>query len=1098
MTVPADRDDRLDASRKREHLARLLAARRPAGRQYPLSFSQRRLWFLNQLSPGSPFYNVDATLPMDGPVDAAALERAINAIVERHESLRTTFRSEDGEPVQVVAPQLAIELRRIDLRGLDAEAQQTRIAELREREAQEPYDLERGPLLRTLLVRVSDQGHLFVLGMHHIVCDGWSMGVFGRELQELYTGFATGVAPTLPELPIQYGDFATWQRKWLSEERLDAELTFWRRKLEGVAPLGLSTDFARPPVQRYRGSHVNIHLGRELTDRVHALTRQEPVTLFITLLAAFNVLLHRYSGQDDIAVGTYIANRTRRETEPLIGFFLNTLVLRTDCAGDPTFRDYLSRVKETAVDAYSHQDLPFETLVEHLRPIRDLSRNPLFQVTFQLSNAPTQQMAEDVSWLLDSKRAATIFDLAFMLFKTSQGLAGQFEYSTDLFRESTIAAMARHYRAILEAVTENPELRLSQIPLIAGAERQQLLVEWNGTGHELPSDQTLVQLFEEQAVQRADQTALYCGDASLTWAGVRDRANRVAGLLRDAGVAPGAVVGVCIPRSLDLAPALLGIWSTGAVYLPLDPAYPADRLNYMVQDSDARFVLTEAATAGHVTAPGPRILTISNLSFSAPAVEYHAAARSAEDAAYIIYTSGSTGTPKGVVVPFRQILNRLHWMWETYPFEVWDVSVSKTAISFVDSLWELLGPLLRGSPTVIIPDQTLRDPRLLVGELAARRVTSIWIVPSLLATVLDAVPALGEALPALRFWVSSGETLPGSLLERFRTAHPAATLFNLYGTSEVWDATWFDSYELTPAPATVPIGKPIWNVRAFVLDRHLQPQPVGVPGELFVAGAGLASGYVGDPAGTADRFVELPFVTDGRRAYRTGDRARWLPGGDLEILGRMDDQIKVRGFRVEPAEIEAALLAFTGVRHAAVLPDGSGSGLTAWVASGSDPLPDSSDLRAFLRARLPAPIVPSAVHVTAALPLTPSGKVDRRALVARASVRPLRARGPAPREGVERQVADVWREVLGLEHVDADDNFFDLGGHSLLATQVISRLRKVLGMEIPVQVLFEEPTVAALAHWVARSGPAAPPSGPALTRVARDKYVVSGDTAGPP
>lgn len=1089
MSAETDRPPTVDASRRREELARLLAERRTEGRRYPLSFSQQRLWFLHQLSPANPFYNVDATVPMRGAVNAAALEHAINEIVRRHESLRTTFRSEDGEPFQVVVPELRIPLRTMDLRALPSDARDARVAELRRAEAQDPYDLERGPLVRTLLVRVADQEHLFLLGMHHIVCDGWSMGIFGRELQALYAGYVTGTVPRLPDLPIQYGDFAAWQRRWLSGERLETELAFWRSRLDGVAPLELPLDFPRRPVQRYRGRVVNLQLGRALTDRIHAFSRRQSVTLFITLLAAFKVLLHRYSGQSDIAVGTYIANRNRKEVEPLIGFFLNTLVLRTDATGDPTFRTYLSRVKDTAVDAYGHQDLPFETLVEHLHPARDLSRNPLFQVAFQLSNAPTQQVTDDVSWLFDSKRGATIFDLAFMLFETSHGLAGQFEYSTDLFREDTVEGMARHYRTLIEEAIERPDVPLSRLPLLSSAERERLLVGWNQTTHEVPYDRSVVDLFDEQVALRADQAAVSCGEASLTWRDIQSGSNGVARLLREAGVGPGTVVGVCCARSLDVVPVLLGVWKAGGVYLPLDPTYPRERLEYMVRDSGARLILAQPATIDHICGCGVQVLDAA--ARRAPAAEFGQEPRRPDDLAYIIYTSGSTGVPKGVEVPFRQVLNRLHWMWETYPFEPWDVSASRTALSFVDSLWELLGPLLRGSPTVIIPDSIVRDPRLLVGELATRGVTSLWIVPSLLATLLDAVPALGEALPRLRFWVSSGEPLAASLLERFTRAHPTGTLFNLYGTSETWDATWYDTPAVAHAAVQVPIGKPIWNVRTYVLDRHLEPQPTGVPGELFVAGDGLANGYVGDPARTAGRFVTLHFRANGERAYRTGDRARWLPDGNLELLGRVDDQVKVRGFRVEPAEVEAALLTYPSVRHAAVLVNTDGSTLAAFVASGADPLPTPSELRVFLQRTLPGPFVPSAFHVASSLPLTPSGKVDRWALRSPAAAARSHAAFVPPRDGLEQTIAAVWRDVLGVDRIGANDNFFDVGGHSLLATQVVSRLRKVLDIEVPVQVLFEEPSVAGLAGWAQRAGHGTPPAAAAIRRVQRDQYVVT-------
>lgn len=1095
--------DGLTSQEKRRLLALLLSRDEPQARRFPVSFAQQRLWFLNQLSPGSPFYNVEAPVPVSGAINADALHRAINEIVRRHEALRTIFEVVDGQPTQVVLPSVTIELPVEDLRGLAATEREQEALRLRTEESQRPFDLATGPLVRTRLVRLGDQEYLFLLAMHHIVSDGWSMGIFGRELETLYIAFATGQEPKLPKLPIQYGDFAVWQRKWLSGDNLEQQLGYWRKQLDGLSTLELPTDRPRPPVQTYRGGFHNFAIGKALTEGLRELSRREGTTLFMTLLTAFKVLLHRYSDQVDIVVGTYIANRNRVEIEGLIGFFLNTLVLRTDVSGDPSFRELLARVKDVSVGAYAHQDLPFEKLVEELHPARDLSRNPLFQVTFQLPNVPTQKPLEGDKTPMDSKRGTSIFDLACMVFETTKGLSGQIEYSCDLFDEATIRRMAAHFEIVLQEAVRDQDRRVSEIPLMTQTERQTVLFEWNATEMARRSNLSLIERFEEQVREHSGAVAFSCGSQSLTYQELDERANRIAHFLLSMNVKAPAITGLLLERSLDFPPLLLGVLKAGLIYLPLDPSYPAERLGYMLRDSQAQLLLTAGRLPEcFVTPTGVTVVNllehaeeITGQSCESPGVR-----RSESDLAYVIYTSGSTGVPKGVAASYRQILSRFEWMWAAYPFRQDEVCCQKTALSFVDSVWELLGPLMSGCPTVIVPDRVLKDPNLLVAALAEQRVTRLWLVPSLLNVLLDSFPDLQAQLPRLDFWVTSGEALPASLLERFRHAMPGATLFNLYGTSEAWDATWYDTSQQSGPLHGVPIGKPIANVKVYVLDRHRQPVPIGVPGELYVAGDGLSEGYLNHPEWTSEGFVRLGFLENDVVAYRTGDRARFLADGNIEYLGRLDDQVQLRGFRVEPAEVEAALSQHPRLSRAVVIVHQDGeetTRLAAYIVPQVKPAPSGAEMRRFLQVRLPEFMIPASFIELEDLPMTPSGKLDRRALQARSCEQNTREAGyVAPRDQMEDQMAGIWAQILHLDKVGIQDNFFDLGGHSLLATQVMSRIQKAFGVQLPLQLFFETPTVAELADWVAKAKcrPDQPQPSP-ITRLAREEYRVHSGTS---
>lgn len=1038
----------------------------------PLSHSQQRLWFIDQLGVSGHAYNLIQAVRLCGPLQVTAFEQSLREIIRRHEVLRTTYVIRGGQPYQVVEPAPSLSLPIVDLGDLPEDEQQTRVRTLALQEAQGVFDLQRGPLVRATLVRLAADDHVFLLAMHQITSDGWSSRVLWHELAALYEAFAAGKPPSLPALPIQYADFAYWQREWLQGEAQSRQLAYWKRQLSGTSELRLPTDHPRPPVLTFRGARHVLVLSATLTQTLKSVSRRQGVTLFMTLLAAFQTLLHRYTGQADIAVGSLIANRHRPEIEGLLGFFVNTLVLRTDCSGDPTFRELLERVRAVALGAYGHQDLPYEKLLEELRPTRNLSYNSLFQVLFVFQNAPRPALILQGLTLsaLELDPASSKFDLTLDLTESPDGLAGWFEYSTDLFEAATIARMAGHFQTLLDGIAADLDQPISRLPLLTPDERHRVLVEWNATSAEQRVPASLQKLFEAQVEKTPDAVALLYDGRHLTYRELNQSANRLAHHLTALGIRPGMVVGLCLPRSLDFGIGLLAIVKAGGVYLPLDPAYPGERLAFMFADAQAPVLLTQRPFLDMFPERESQVVFLDEareLLARRSGANPSPACRP-EDLACIIYTSGSTGQPKGVAIPHRPVLNRLAWMWNAYPWQPGEVACQKTAVSFVDALWEWFGSLLQGVPTVIVPDPVLRDPAAFVRALAEHGITRLCVVPAFLRAILDAFPDLHHRLPRLTFWVTSGEALSRDLEQRFRREMPHSVLYNLYGLSEAWDVSWYE-----PAPAhdtlpRVPIGRPVANVQTYVLDAHLQLVPIGVPGELYVGGLGLARGYVNRPDLTAERFIPHCFSDDpGARLYRTGDMARYLPDGNLDHLGRIDHQVKIRGHRVEFGEVEAVLERYPAVRAAAVVADEVTAGetrLIAYIVPARDRSSSVRELRAFLKQSLPDPMVPAVFVWVDVLPLTPSGKVDRAALPRPDQARPLLEEPfVAPQTSVARQVAAIWCALLRLDEVGIHDNFFDLGGHSLLAIQLLSRLRDSLDVEVSLRTFFEAPSVGALA-----------------------------------
>ena len=1041
----------------------------------PLSYAQQRLWFIAQLGVSGHAYHLLRVIRLCGHLQEVALAQSLQEIIRRHEILRTTFITIAGQPRQVIGPATPLPLPVVDLWELPESEQAAQVRRLAYAEVQRPFDLEHGPLVRAKLLRLGAEEHALILTMHHIVSDGWSQGVFWWELAALYETYAASKPASLPELTIQYADFAHRQRLWLQSEVLDTQLAYWKQQLAGISALQLPTDHPRPRVHTFRGARHVLTLSPTLTQALKALSRRQGVTLFMTLLAAFQTLLHRYTGQNDVAVGSLIANRNRAEIEGLIGFFVNTLVLRTDLSGDPRFEELLERVREVSLGAYSHQDLPFEKLVKELQPQRGLSQNPLFQVLLIFQNAPRQ--ASELTGLtlssLEIDPETAKFDLTLELAETAQGLSGWVEYSTDLFEAGTISRMVTHFRMLLEGVVANPAERLSSLPLLPTEERHHLLVEWNDTAAEYPKDACLQELFAAQVERTPDAVAMIYEDQYLTYRELNQHANRLAHYLATLGVGPGVLVGICLPRSLELIVGLLGILKAGGVYLPLDPSYPKERLAFMLADAQVPVLLTHTRFVGLFPDRGNRFVCLdADRDLLAGQRMQNPLNRSTgEDLAYLIYTSGSTGQPKGVAVPHTQVLNRLAWMWHAYPFVAGEVGCQKTALNFVDSLWEWLGTLLQGVPTVIIPDQVVQDPDAFVGALAEEQITRLWLVPSLLRILLHRFPDLQQRLPRLKFWVTSGEAISRELSQQFQSCMPHAVLYNLYGTSEVWDVSWYVPDAQHSALPRVPIGRPIANIQTYILDAHRQPVPIGVSGELYVGGVGLARGYVNHPELTAERFIPHPCSDEpGARLYKTGDLARYLPDGNLEYLGRRDHQVKIRGFRIELGEIEAALTHHPAVREAAVIaredvPEETR--LVAYMVQAQEPAPTVGELRRFLKKMLPDSMLPSTFVWLDALPLTPNGKIDRQALPSPDRARPvLDELFVAPQTPIEQQVAAIWSTLLGLERVGIHDNFFELGGHSLLATQLLSRIRDAMHIDVTLVGFFETPTVAGLASSI--------------------------------
>jgi amino acid adenylation domain-containing protein len=1041
---------------------------------FPVSFAQQRLWFLSRLHPGSPAYNLSSAYRLSGDLRLPVLRRALDEVVRRHEILRTTFALSDGEPVQVVAGAGRTTLPVVDLSGLAPERRETVIRRLLETEAERPFDLLHGPLLRLLALRCGGREHVLFCGLHHIVTDGWSEAIFARELGLLYTAFAAGQPSPLPELPIQYGDFAQWQRDWLQEEALDDLLAYWKQQLAGApAVLDLPTDCPRPAVFSHRGAVEAFTVPPATAVRLRTLQEQEGVTPFVLLLTAFGVLLHRVSGQEDLLVGAPVASRSRAELEDLIGLFVNTLVFRLEMSGAPSFRQLLHRVRETVFGAQEHQDLLFERLVSELDLDRDPGRNPLFQVAFTLDNTPagdTEVQGLAMTPVSLPSRTAK-FDLQLTMREAGSRLAGFLEYSTDLFEAASLQRMAGHFLTLLDSIAEAPDRELRELPMLDASERQEIL-RWSQPSGDPGPLFCLHEAFAVQAMKTPDAIAVVGDGATVTYGELHRRSDRLARRLQDLGAGPETRTGIYMERSPDLVVAILGVLKAGGAYVPLDTVYPPERLIYMLEDSSTTLVLTQSRLALALAGATARILPIDAFEEEAalPAAPPTTPAVPA-NAAYVIYTSGSTGRPKGVVVSHAAVARLFNATRDWFHFDERDTWTLFHSHAFDFSVWELWGALLHGGRLVIVPYLTSRSPELFAELLHGERVTVLNQTPSAFRVLTLAIEAGEAPRPRdLRWVIFGGEALELRSLEPWWRlfGDRSPILVNMYGITETTVHVTYrplSRADLDAGHGSM-IGRGLPDLDLYVLDPATGGLvPAGVPGELHVGGAGLARGYLARPALTAERFVPDPFGDrPGARLYRSGDLARWRPSGDLEYLGRIDDQVKIRGFRIELGEIAAALRRQPGVRDALVMlredTPGDRRLVAYFVAAGEL---SYEALRASLGRELPDYMVPTAWVALEALPLTPHGKIDRRALPApRASDATTQRGYVAPRNQLEEALADVWAETLGIGQVGVHDSFFALGGDSIRSLKVVAAARE-RGLRFPVHQLFQFPTVAELA-----------------------------------
>lgn len=1060
-------------------------------RPLPLSFAQQRLWFLAQFEGASAAYHIANAVKLEGTVDFTLLEQAFQTVVQRHEALRTTFQVQGGMPGQVIAPTLTIPIETVDLRTVPIDQQQEQCDAAIRTSTQSLFDLVKGPLVRVSAIQLADDDMVLAVTMHHIISDGWSIGVLLREVFTLYQALRKGVENPLPELKIQYPDFAHWQREWLQGEVLEQQLGYWEKAMTGASPLlELPSDRPRPPVHQFRGQSLTFDLPLEVAQSLRTLSKQTNTTLFMVLDAALAVLLYRLSGQEDIVIGSPIANRTRKSLEPLIGFFVNTLLLRHDCSANPAFQDFLMQVQRTALDAYQHQDIPFEQLVDALKTERTLSYTPLFQVMFVLQNAPLEAVTLDGFSLtpLDLENPTSKFDLTIMMEEDGDRLSGIWEYNQDLFDVTTAERMVNQFQTLLEAIAQNPQQPLLELPLLNPAEHHKIVVEWNQTDASYPVETCLHQLFEAQVERTPDLMAAIMSSGRYSYAELNQRSNQLAHSLQANGLTPGDFVGICVDRSLDMMVALFGVLKAGGVYVPMDPTYPADRLSHMLSDAQVSVLLTQSHlqerlpdhaaqvvcldTAWEVCADGTARPIAEQPTTNLPC------SRQATDLAYVIYTSGSTGKPKGVMIDHRGAVNTIADINRRYDVKASDRVLGLSSLSFDLSVYDVFGFLAVGGAIVIPePEAALNPTRW--WELIEQEKVTLWnTAPAVMELFVNHLIRQGQRIPAsLRTVMMSGDAISVTLPDQIRqyADHPTISINSLGGATE--GSIWSICYPIgtvDPEWTGIPYGQPLDNQAFYILDPQLQPVPVGVPGELHIGGLGVALGYLNRPELNEKRFLVDPFSDrPDARLYKTGDMGRYRPDGVIEFLGRIDTQVKIRGFRVELGEIEALLLQQKGVSEAVVVvwePQPGDQRLCSYLVMDEGQSCVPSQLRNALREQLPVHMVPSVFMDLPAIPLTANGKVDRKALPTPSQQDTQSTQSDVafiqPKTQTERTIATTWQEVLRLEKVGTQDNFFDLGGHSLLMVQVHAQLQTQLDSPLTIVELFQYPTIASLADYV--------------------------------
>jgi len=1050
-----------------------------------LSFAQQQLFYLYLLDPQSSAYNLPITLRLRGHLHISALIESIRTIMQRHEVLRATITLINEQPVQVVAPTPILMPRIIDLSAFPQVDQAPMIDEAVATESSAPFDLTRGPLVRVTLLRLAETDHVFILNMHHIVSDGWSLGILMQELNSLYPALCAGRPSPLAPLPLQYGDYAFWQRQWLRGAVLENHLAYWRQQLAGApTTLDLPLDHMRPNTQSYQGQSLFFHLPLHLRAALYRLSQAEGATLFMTLLAAFQVLLYRYSGQEDFLIGTPVANRAHEETEGLIGCFINTLVLRCNLTGNPSFRMLLQRVREVCLQAYAHQELSFEQLVEALQPERNSNYNPLFQVMFILQNAGDTALhlpGLDVE-SMPEQAGSSKFDLTLSLSESEQAFEGVLEYNSELFEHSTIERLQRHFLSILQDIVAAPDRRVADLSLLTPEEERYLLYELNPSFPANSPVRCLHQLVEEQARQSSDRVALVCGSDSLTYRELDRRASTLARHLRALGVGPDILVGICVERSLALVVGMLAILKAGGAYVPLDPAYPEERLAFILADTQAPVLLTQRSQRACLSAYAGTVLWLDEQADSLEQKQESCLIPAVQPAnlAYVIYTSGSTGRPKGVAIAHASAVQLIEWARQVYTEAELQRVLASTSICFDLSIFELFVPLSVGGCCVLV------EHALQLGmQTVASTVTLVNTVPSIAKELLQQ-RGFSSTVQTINL---AGEALPLKLAQDLYGQTQVRRVFNLYGPSE---DTTYSTGTLLPADITEapPIGRPIDGTRVYLLDRQLRLVPLGMPGEIYIGGNGLARGYLNRPDLTAERFIPDAFSgQSSARIYRTGDLVRYGRDGQLEFLGRLDGQVKVRGFRIELGEIEAVLSFYPGVSECVVVVQHDKADvphLVAYIIPLSDQKPLSDDLRRYLQERLPNYMVPSAFILCEAFPLTPNGKVDRRALSEQYQRTKSSQQRVGPRDIIELRLAQIWEKVLQTAPIGVTDHFFDLGGHSLLAIQLVAQMQSELGCKVPLSMLIQQGTIERIAQLVRAGNAAIPPSPLVLLQSAGD------------
>ncbi len=1038
----------------------------------PLSFSQQSMWFYSQITKANPVFNISNAVKMSGTLHKEILIKSLKEVIARHESLRTTFKNVDGSPVQVINPSVEVTLPEMDLRHIPQKEQEQYLNKCLKEEARFIFNLEKGPLFRFCLFVTGENEYVYSMVIHHIISDAWSNAIFVGELFRFYEAILKGENLKLPELPIQYSDYSFWERDWLKGEALEELMSYWRKQLANPITIQLPTDFPRPKVQTYEGGFEPLSISKSLTERLKAICNKEGTTLFMIILAAFQTLLYRYSNQTDIFTGTVVANRNRNEVKELVGFFMNTLVLRSDFDGNPSFIEVLRKLKNMTLDAYTYQELPFDKLLEELKPERDVSRTPLFQTMLIFHN--TQKVELELPGLkmkqIDVESGMAPFDLRLQLAEAEDEIKGGFDYNSALFKNSTIKRLGVHLLNVLEAISLVPEEKVSDIVLLTQEEQNQILMEFNSTKGDYPRDRLIHEFFEENAFNYPENVAAIFENQHLTYLELNEKSNQLARLLRAKGVQRDSIIGIMLERSIEMIIGIMAIEKAGGAYLPIDPHYPKDRINYILEDSGVNLLLSHRKFSSIEVNENINRIFLEDQSLYEGDSSNLQRITEPQNLSYVIYTSGSTGKPKGTLIEHHSLVNRLNWMQKRYPIGSKDIILQKTPFTFDVSLWEMFWWSMKGARVCFLEPGAEKDPGMIVKAIEKNAITVLHFVPSMLNSFLEYINDTGEVerIASLKQVFASGEALTPAQVRLFKRllAKNGTKLANLYGPTEATvDVSYFDCIT-TEDLDIIPIGKPIDNIKLYIMDNKMHLQPIGVAGELCIAGEGLARGYLNRPELTDDKFVPNT-LEPNKKLYRTGDLARWREDGNIEYLGRMDFQVKIRGLRIELGEIERVLQDNPAVKECIVTAWEKQSGnmhLVGYIVREKGMDVESGELQAFLEKALPEYMVPRIYVYVDTMPLSTNGKVNRKALPV--PVLDSKTEFVAPRNEVENILTNIWKEELGIENVGVNDNFFEIGGHSLLLTRVHSRLNKQFQREFSLIDLFTHSTISALAKYV--------------------------------